>query len=322
MAWANLGSLLHYTLERYQEAEAAYRKAIEINVNSAWAWGHLGWLLHEKLERYEEAEAAYRKVIEIDANYVWAWVQLGRLLHEELERYEEAETAYRKAIEIETNNAWAWGQLGLLLHEKLERYEEAEAAYRKAIEIEANYACAWAQLIKLQIKQSVTPDNAIDTITQCLEKNHRSAQSLNEIAWLIFETDFKDGLSTAEKLAQEAVEKEPDSAYQHTYATILGAQGKWEKALSVAVDFLKDPKSAKEHPNDIIAFFTDAAASGYAKEGLKLLKNSACAPYMEPLIVALQMLAGEEYNAPQEVVEVAKDVLERIEEKKARSACP
>ena len=70
----------------------------------------------------------------------------------------------------------------------------------------------------------------------------------------------------------------------------------------------------------IVSFFTDAAASGYAKEGLKLLKNSACAPYMKPLIVALQMLAGEEYNAPQEVVEVAKDVLERIEEKKAKPA--
>ena len=37
---------------------------------------------------------------------------------------------------------------------------------------------------------------------------------------------------------------------------------------------------------------------------------------MEPLIVGLQMLTGEEYNAPQEVVEVAKDVVKRIEEKK------
>jgi hypothetical protein len=71
----------------------------------------------------------------------------------------------------------------------------------------------------------------------------------------------------------------------------------------------------------IVSFFTDAAAAGYAGEGLKILKNSACAPYMEPLIVALQMLAGEDYNAPQEVVEVAKDVVERNKEKKAKPAC-
>ncbi|HLP46087.1 MAG TPA: hypothetical protein VK469_09075 [Candidatus Kapabacteria bacterium] len=86
-----------------------------------------------------------------------------------------------------------------------------------------------------------------------------------------------------------------------------------EKALLVAANFLKDNNAAKKFPDDIIAFFTDAAAAGYAKEGLKLLKNSACALYMEPLIVALN------YNAPQEVVEVAKDVLERIEEKAQNS---
>jgi hypothetical protein len=39
---------------------------------------------------------------------------------------------------------------------------------------------------------------------------------------------------------------------------------------------------------------------------------------MEPLIVALRMLTGEDYNAPLEVVEVAKDVLKRIEEKKKK----
>jgi hypothetical protein len=61
----------------------------------------------------------------------------------------------------------------------------------------------------------------------------------------------------------------------------------------------------------------DAAVADYTKEGLNILKNSVSAPYVEPLIVALQMLSGEEYNAPQEVVEVAKDVLKQIEEKKA-----
>ncbi|HLP62600.1 MAG TPA: hypothetical protein VK186_27420 [Candidatus Deferrimicrobium sp.] len=57
----------------------------------------------------------------------------------------------------------------------------------------------------------------------------------------------------------------------------------------VAANFLKDNNAAKKFPDDIIAFFTDAAAAGYAKEGLKLLKNSACALYMEPLIVALRL---------------------------------
>ena len=89
------------------------------------------------------------------------------------------------------------------------------------------------------------------------------------------------------------------------------------KALSVAADFLKNPETGKKYSYIIISFFIDAAAAGHAGEGLELLKNSPCASYVEPLIVGLQMLTGEEYNAPQEVVEVAKDVVKRIEEKKA-----
>jgi hypothetical protein len=101
------------------------------------------------------------------------------------------------------------------------------------------------------------------------------------------------------------------------YNSISGIQGKWEDDQSVLEDFSKTPMAGEKSINAIISFFNDAAVAGYTKEGLKILKNSACAPYIEPLIVALQMLTGEEYNAPQEVVEVAKDVLKQIEEKKA-----
>jgi hypothetical protein len=112
-------------------------------------------------------------------------------------------------------------------------------------------------------------------------------------------------------------EEEPDSTYyKFSNASILGKQTKWEKALSIAAEFLKDPNTGDQFPNDIIAFFTDAAAAGFAKEGLKVLQNSPCAPYVEPLIVGLQMMTGEEYNAPLEVVETAKDVVKRIGEKK------
>ncbi|MDQ1354671.1 MAG: hypothetical protein QG657_4980 [Acidobacteriota bacterium] len=300
--------------------EESLKKNLLENPKFSNVWSMYGFFLHQVSNRPEEAEIAYRKAIEIDENFSWAWVYLAQLLHKKLERYEEAEAAYRKVIEINSKNDELWAILGQLLHKKLERYEEAEAAYRRAIEVNVNSASAWRQLIKLQIERSVAPGDIINTINQYLEISDKSAESLNDIAWVIFNTDFKEGLSTAEKLAQEAVEKEPDSFHQHTYASILGAQGKWEKALSVAVEFLKDSNSAKEYPNEVISFFTDAAAAGYAKEGLKLLKNSACAPKMEPLIVALQMLAGEEYNAPQEVVEVAKDVLKRIKEKKAKPA--
>ena len=82
-------------MERFDEAEAAYRKAIELNPGYTWAWTNLGRLLHEKLERYEEAEAAYRKAIELDPSYDWAWAQLGRLME-----YLGAIGQWKEAIDI------------------------------------------------------------------------------------------------------------------------------------------------------------------------------------------------------------------------------
>ncbi len=294
-----------------------YSRIIKINSENDRGWAGLGLIYHYKLSKYKEAENAFRKAIEINPKYCRYYGELGFLLYKKLGRYEEAEEVFRKGIDIDPEYASVWVHMGCILHEKLERYEEAEEFYRKAIDIDPKLNWAQSQLVKLQIEQSEATSKIFDTISQHLKIANRSPKSLNSIAWVICETDFKAGFSTAESLAQEALEKEPESVYyQHTFAFILGAQGKWEKALEIAAEFLKNPKSAKEFPNDIISFFADAAVAGYAKEGLKLQKSSICAPYLEPLIVALQMLTGEEYNAPQEVVEVAKDVVKRIEEKK------
>ena len=86
--------------------------------------------------------------------------------------------------------------------------------------------------------------------------------------------------------------------------------------MAIALNFLKSDELCKQYPNDLVSFFSNAAAAGFAKECLRILKNSLCAPFLEPLVVALQMVTGEEFNAPQEVVEVAKDVVKGIEELK------
>jgi Flp pilus assembly protein TadD len=142
----NVLGILLSNLKRYDEAEAAYRKAIDLNPSYATAYYNLGNLLSdENLKRYDEAEAAYRKAIDLNPSYATAYSNLGLLLHENLKRYDEAEAAYRKAIELNPSYATAYYNLGILLKD-LKRYDEAEAAYRKAIELNPSYATAYYNL--------------------------------------------------------------------------------------------------------------------------------------------------------------------------------
>lgn len=120
-----------------EEADAAFRQAIERDPKDAWLWCNLGILLAEHLGRPEEAEAAYRRAIEIDSKYAAPWNNLGILLQDRFGRSKEAEAAYRRATEIDPEDAWPWHNLGVLL-DRLGRPDEAEAAYRQAIERDPN----------------------------------------------------------------------------------------------------------------------------------------------------------------------------------------
>lgn len=141
--WLGLGNLLQDHLARYSEAEAAYRRAIEIDPKFASPWNALGNLMTAHLGRYAEAEAAYRRAIEGDSKYANPWNGLGNLLQYHIARHDEAEAAYRRAIEIEPKDSVPWHNLGDLLQYRLARYDEAEAAYRHAIGIDPKFAYPW-----------------------------------------------------------------------------------------------------------------------------------------------------------------------------------
>ena len=134
---------------KYAEAEAEYRKAIELNPNDAIAHSNLGIALTQQ-QRLAQAEAEFRKAIKIDPNYANAHKGLGENLDNQ-GRHAEAEAEYRKVIEIDPNDATAHNNLGFVL-EGQAKYAEAEVEYKKAIEIDPNYAIGQDNLKKLLIK--------------------------------------------------------------------------------------------------------------------------------------------------------------------------
>jgi tetratricopeptide (TPR) repeat protein len=313
-AWYSMGKLFSEYLNRYEEAEEAYRKAIEIDPKYAFAWSKLGLLLFFKLKRYDVAENAFRKAIESDPDFVLAWVGLGSLM-DYLERYEEAEMAYKKALEISPAKSLVLESL-CDLYRRMGRYGESEQAYHKALEIEPNNAERWLELISLQMDNIRSPEKALQSAQKAVEAADRSPEMLNAIAQAFYQNEWNDYLDKAEEWGLEAIEKDPDNpAYRLTLASILGEMKRWEEALEISPLFLKTKEFISENINSVTSFFINAAASGYSAESLEILEQSDIQKIMEPLIAGLKIFLGKKVRAPQEVMEIGKDVSKRIKER-------
>ena len=152
----DLGSL-YSGVGKQQEAEAAYRKAIEINevrfgpehVEGAPALNNLAWLLHN-MGRFTELEKLHRRALSIDeAAYgpdePATAIDLNNLalLLKDMGRNEEAEVLHRRALKIDETKlgpddpqtANDMVALASLLG-AMERHVEAEQLLRKALAIE------------------------------------------------------------------------------------------------------------------------------------------------------------------------------------------
>ncbi|MCZ7667845.1 MAG: tetratricopeptide repeat protein [Chloroflexi bacterium] len=129
---------------RYQDAIAAYHKAIELDPNDATAYNNLGNVYSEN-SRYQDAINAYHKAIESRPHYAAPHNGLG-IVYRKNGRYQDAIAAYHKAIELDPNDATAYNNLGNVYRAN-GRYQDAIAAYHKAIELDPHYALhtmAWA----------------------------------------------------------------------------------------------------------------------------------------------------------------------------------
>ena len=311
--WALLGELLSVNLKDYKEAEMAFRKATELKPDDHWAWEQFGWLLHKRLSRYDEAEKAYRKAIELGPGCSVVWIYLGELLHKCLKQNVEAEQAFRKAIDLEPDHAQAWAKLGQLLH-KLIRYEEAEKAYRTSIKIDEKNAWTWAHLGQLLHMDLGQPDEA--------EKACRKAIEIDPeypCPWVYLGIILRDRrrYEEAERSYRTAIEKGLDcSLVYEELASILLTLGKKTEAIDFAQKYLEDVERVKKTIDDAVSLFCKFAAMGFGKEAIEVLEKSESVNVLEPLVVGLRIYLGEDVKAAAEIMEVAKDVVKRIEEQR------
>ncbi|MEG4858311.1 CHAT domain-containing protein [Microcoleus sp. K1-B6] len=119
-------------LGQYEEAIAAYDKALEIDPEFHCAWNRKGITLNY-WGRYSEAIAAFNECLKIQPEFHSAWNGKGNALNH-LERYSEALKVFNKCLKIQPNFHWAWVGKGIALNH-LRCYSEAIVSFDKALEL-------------------------------------------------------------------------------------------------------------------------------------------------------------------------------------------
>jgi len=130
--WHSKGYNLH-NIERFDEADCCFDKALELNPHDAEIWFSKGNNLNS-LGRFDEAIRCHDKALELNPKNSYPWNSKGNNL-EDLGRFDEAILCYDKALELDPRNAAAWGNKGNHLY-RLRRFDEAILCHDKALELD------------------------------------------------------------------------------------------------------------------------------------------------------------------------------------------
>jgi tetratricopeptide (TPR) repeat protein len=289
-----------------EEAENAFRSALDADPGHANAWANLGSLLWEA-GRNKEAASAYRSALQSAPDLAWVWNNLGSLLRTE-GLLEEAERAYRSALEFGPELAGAWNNLGVLLAET-NRTEEAEHAYRCALGIDPMNSAIWLNL-GIHLEDTGRYQGAEEVFRAALSAGIESALIENALAWLLFSQE--GDLEEAARLADAARTREPECPEtNHTLACILARLGQWEGASRAARIFLIAWRDELAEWPNLRAFFREAVTACYCREAADLLEELGLADRWRPLREALEALAQ---RSPSYLRRVAPEVRTPAEE--------
>ncbi len=139
----NLGNVLAAS-GKYDEALTCLRRALEAEPGNWGAVNNLGTVLLWSLDRKDEAENHYRKALALKPDYADAMVNLGNAMRDKGDVTEAAE-CFRRALALEPGSAAAHNNLGQALW-NLGKRDEAMACYRKAVALDPNLLAAQANL--------------------------------------------------------------------------------------------------------------------------------------------------------------------------------
>ncbi len=336
----------HCAMSKSQESKAfeAFKIALDLEPNNAKFWMVFGWFLSVRVKQMQEAEDALRKAVELEPGDCNNWRSLGQHLAH-ANRSAEAEACFTRAIAENPKcecaldglaKAYATHAAGLsevkalaedfslrlpssahphmvlakylleLDHDRIGAQSEMVTALKKGAELK--------DVLDLFIVTLSEQDTAegISAIDEFLSFVPRNAQTLNSVAWSLFESGLRGAfIDCAVKLARASVDLSKDSwAGRHTLASVLFAGGDVESALA-EIAWLGGHVDG-DCLSDFIELCVPIARAGYSELLLNTLVQANSVEIFEPLVVALKLKSGTQAHVAQEVLEVATDILAQI----------
>lgn len=137
-----------YKAGKHDEAIARFNEALLVVPTCHACYYYIGASQAQK-QQYAEAEAAYKKAIEIKPDFAEAYSGLAGVYNSQ-KRFDDAAAANAKAAEVGGagaggGNAEAIYNQGVVLW-NAQKFAEAKAQFQKAVELNPNLADAWYQL--------------------------------------------------------------------------------------------------------------------------------------------------------------------------------
>ncbi|WP_372571097.1 tetratricopeptide repeat protein [Ruegeria jejuensis] len=136
MVFSSLGDLLRQE-EKYEAAVSAYDRSLELTASDnpgLWFVLYARGISHERLDHWDEAEADFRKALELNPDQPQVLNYLGYSLVEKQIKLDEALDMIQRAVAGRPDSGYIVDSLGWVLF-RLGRYDEAVGHMEQAVEL-------------------------------------------------------------------------------------------------------------------------------------------------------------------------------------------
>lgn len=143
--------MAHFHAKRYDEAKAAFERALMLEPKCAEAWNGIGRVNYH-VGTPEASLAAYERAIAIDPHFDHAYYGIGILLSAKLGKYEEAIVAFQRGLAANPNETYLANAIHST-HARMGHFDEAIAGLKQSLARDPADAFALGWLGMLVLRQ-------------------------------------------------------------------------------------------------------------------------------------------------------------------------